>query len=93
MRNFSTLFFIVFFGMFPLTFAIAIVFTGIMLNLGVYTWLYVILMCSPVFALWYRFVTKRMEDYLKSLDNKPVVWDIEKIVAEYKELLKKKQKA
>jgi hypothetical protein len=68
------------------------VYLAIALNLGVSAWLIVGVMLSPYFALWYIVVKRRMLSYIKLLmDNKPRVWDIEKTLAEYEELLKKKR--
>lgn len=58
---------------------------------GIFTWLIFAAMLSPYVALWYYVVNKRILNYLKFLlDNKPRMWDIEKALAEYEELLKKK---
>lgn len=59
---------------------------------GVFTWLILATMFSPYVALWYYVVNKRMLNYLKLLlDSKPHVWNINKTLAEYEELLKKKR--
>lgn len=60
---------------------------------SVFTWLILAAMLSPYIALWCYVIRSRELNYLKALlDDKPHVWNIEKTLAEYKELLKKKSK-
>jgi uncharacterized membrane protein YfbV (UPF0208 family) len=69
------------------------IYVAMALNLGAFAWLTVATMLSPYVALWYYVVRKRVLSYIKLLmDNKPRVWDIEKTLAEYKDLLKKDKK-
>lgn len=61
---------------------------------GVFTWLIFAVMLSPYVALWYYVVRKRVLNYLSLfLDDTPHVWDIEKSLDEYEELLKKEGKS
>jgi hypothetical protein len=60
---------------------------------GIYTWLIFAVMLSPYFALWYFVLKRRMLNYFKLLlESKPYEWNVEKALAEYVELLDKKQK-
>ena len=66
------------------------VYVALVAGVGIFTWFIFAAMLSPFIALWYYVARKRMLNYLKFLlDNKPRVWDIEKALAEYEELLKK----
>ena len=57
---------------------------------GVFTWVILATMLSPIVALWYIVVRKRMLNYfLLLLDSKPRVWDIDKALGEYQEILGK----
>jgi hypothetical protein len=68
-------------------------FIALVLGAGVFTWFIFAVMLSPYVGLWYYVVKKRMTNYFKLLlDQKPHEWDINKTLAEYKELLKKKPK-
>jgi len=72
---------------------VLMLYVALVVGAGVFTWLILAAMLSPYVALWYIVVRRRMLNYLKLLlDNKPRVWDIEKALAEYEELLKKKRK-
>ena len=69
-----------------------IIYLCIIANAGVFTWLILGAMLSPIVALWYYVVRKRMLSYMKVLlESKPYAWDVEKTLAEYEELLKKKR--
>jgi hypothetical protein len=68
-------------------------FIALVLGAGVFTWFIFAAMLSPYVGLWYYVVKKRTLNYLKFLlDNEPHVYDREKALAEYEELLKKKRK-
>ena len=68
------------------------IYIAVVAGAGVFTWFILAAMLSPIVALWYYVVNKRMLNYLKVLlDNELHVWDISKTLAEYEELLKKKQ--
>jgi Flp pilus assembly protein TadB len=72
---------------------VLMVYVALVVGAGVYSWLILAAMLSPIVALWYYVVRKRMLSSLKVLlDNKPHVWDISKTLAEYEELLKKERK-
>ena len=45
-------------------------------------------MTSPIVVLWYYVEKQNMRNYLKLLFAQPHIWDIEKALAEYEELLK-----
>jgi len=81
---FSVLFAIIFYP-------ILMLYIALVAGAGMFTWLILAAMLSPYVALWYYVANKRMLNYLKLLvDSKPHVWDIDKALAEYEELLKKK---
>ena len=68
------------------------IYVGLIVGAGIFTWLILAVMLSPYVALWYYVVKKRKLNYLKFLlDNKPRVWDIDKTLREYLFLLKKKK--
>ena len=68
------------------------IYVAVVAGADVFTWFILAAMLSPIVALWYYVVNKRMLNYLKVLlDNELHVWDISKTLAEYEELLKKKQ--
>jgi len=82
---FSVLFSII---LYPFLILYIIVIAGV----GIFTWLILAAMLSPYVALWYYVVRRRMLSELKVLfDSKPHVWNIEKALAEYEDLLKKKK--
>jgi membrane protein implicated in regulation of membrane protease activity len=61
----------------------------IIAQVGVFSWLILAVMFSPIAALWYVVVRKRVLNYLSLLlDNKPRVWDIDKALDEYQEMLR-----
>lgn len=83
---FSILFLIAFYP-------VLMIYVALVASVGVFTWLILATMISPYVVLWYYVMKKRMLNYLRFLlDNKPYVWDIEKTLVEYLELLKKPQK-
>lgn len=62
------------------------------LNVGVFSWLIIVCFTSPLVALWYFTVKKRVEAHWRMLlDSKGRVWDIDKTLAEYIAMLKKKK--
>jgi hypothetical protein len=59
-------------------------------DIGVFAWLMLVAMLSPVVGLWFYVVRKRTLNYLSLLfDAEPHVWNISKTLAEYEELLRK----
>jgi len=72
---------------------VLIVYVALVAGAGVFSWFIAATMLSPIVALWYIVVRKRMLSELKVLlDNKPHAWNISETLAEYEELLKKKPK-
>lgn len=83
---FSALFSIIFYP-------VLMLYVALVVGAGVFTWLILAVMLSPYVALWYYVIRRRTLNYIKVLlDNKPYVWDVEKALAEYAELLKKERK-
>jgi hypothetical protein len=67
-------------------------YVALVLNIGILTWLIWAVMLSPYVALWYVVLKRRMLNYIKLLlESKPHEWNIKKTLAEYIELLKKKE--
>ena len=72
---------------------ILMLYVALVAGAGIFTWLIFAVMLSPYVAMWYYVVDKRMVNYLKVLMvTKPRVWDIEKALVEYVELLKKQRR-
>jgi hypothetical protein len=68
------------------------IYIALVAGAGMFTWLILATMLSPYVALWYYIVKRRVLLYLKFLlDNKPRVWDIEKTMKEYLELLNRRK--
>jgi len=64
---------------------------ALVVHVGVFIWFIFAVMLSPFVTLLYYVDRKRTLNYLKLLlDSKPHVWDIEKVLAEYEELFRKK---
>ena len=73
---------------------VLMIYVALIADAGVFTSLIFAVMLSPYIALWYYVLRRRMLSYLKYLmDNKPHEWNIEKAIAEYQELLEKKQRS
>lgn len=49
-------------------------------------------MASPIVVPWYYFEQQYECNHQKQFDSKPLVWDIDKTLREYIELLKKKNR-
>ena len=60
----------------------------LVLNLGVFTWLMLMAMLSPIIGLWFYVVRKRTLNYLSLLfDTQTSEWNIEKSLGEYEKLI------
>jgi len=73
---------------------VLMIYVALIAGAGVFTWLIFTVMFTPFIVSWYYILRKRTLFYLKYLlDNRPHEWNIDKAIAEYQELLEKKERS